>query len=95
MSNLKKMSVVKKALIGMFTTVLVVFLFYDISKLPGLIVNILVLYFIIIFINSLFSPSPQKNSEIGQDDDYTAQKEEDERLSQENIANQEALDRLL
>lgn len=83
LSILKKAALIVLALIGIFDT----------SALVGLIITGVVVYVLIQLFMS-FGGQNHPATSTDDDDDYAAD-EEAERLNQENIANQEALDRLL
>ena len=86
-SAFKKMKIIIFAVIALFV------LFGHGGDLIGLAITAAVVYFIV----KLFMPSDghQPVAENQDDDDFYDNKEEEDRLNQENIANQEALDRLL
>ena len=81
------------------------FAYFDFSGLIGLTITIAVMLLIITPIYNFFIPQPVLQRQESDDeyygrcqqmdDDYTHIKEEEERINQANIANQEALDSLL
>lgn len=105
MDYFNKLSLIKKIIVSIIISALVLTALFDISGLLGLIITMTMLYLIIKPIYNLFNPQPveytaQSNDEYRdrqqeEDDDCDYIKEEEERLSQENNANQEALDNLL
>ena len=105
MIGLKEMPLVRKMVVYTIFVAVALFAFFDFSGLIGLTITITVMYLIIKPIYNLFNPQPVlQRQEIDSeyhdrcqqdDDDYTYIKEEEERMNQENIANQEAADRLL
>lgn len=103
--NFKEKPFIRKVVVYTFFMVVALFAFFDFAGLFGLTITITVMYLIIKSIYDLFNPQPilereesddEYNDRCQQmDDDYTYFKEEEERINQQNIANQEAADRLL
>jgi hypothetical protein len=105
MMNFKEKPLIRKLVVCTFFVAVALFAFFDFAGLFGLTITITVIYLIIKLIYNLFNPQPVLQRQESDDeyrdrcqqddDDYTYIKEEEERVNQENIANQEALDRLL
>ena len=105
MIDLKEKPLIRKIVLYIIFVAVALFAYFDFAGLFGLTITIAVMYLIITPIYNLFNPQPVLQRQESDDeyygrcqqmdDDYTNSKEEEERINQANIANQEALDRLL
>ena len=105
MMDFKGRPLIRKIVVYTIFVAVALFAFFDFGGLLGLTITITIVYLIIKLIYDLFNPQPVVLREESDDeyhdrcqqmdDDYTHIKEEEERINQENIANQEAADRLL
>lgn len=105
MIDLKEKPLIRKIVVYTIFAAVALFAYFDFGGLFGLTITIAVMYLIIKPIYNLFNPQPALESEESDDeyygrcqqddDDYTYIKQEEERIIQENIANQEAANRLL
>lgn len=104
MMDLKERPLMRKIFVYSIIGAVALFAYFDFSGLIGLTITIAVMLLIITPIYNFFIPQPvlqrqesddEYHDRCQQDDDDSYIKEEEDRINQENFANQEALDSLL
>lgn len=104
MMNFKGRPLFRNIVVYTIIGVVGLFAFFDFAGLLGISITITVIYLIITSIYHFFNPQPVLQRQETDEEHYERWQEmdahdsfikEEERINQENIANQEALDRLL